>query len=414
MDSVLVVGGGPIGAFSAYHLKKKGKDVTWLTGGADTMSAAWASAGLVGVGLSTPLPQYEGLSSNIRWLFKKESPVKLGLGFMLNNLGWFAKYSRNRQTVVSEVGIKTQTNLSLRSLAILRELVDSGDLSVDFSKNGILQMFTSQSVRDGHVKQLSRIVGGVVDFESVDSETCMEMEPLLKKEGVVGIYFPDEGSINPQKFLGSLKHLNKSMGVNVIEKPVNSIQFDGKVISGMTTEDEEKLTYASYLMAAGANNPVVVKNLKLKVPVISAWGHSVLMIPKGKNLKRPVEIEEKGIFISNNSNLVKLTSFFEFRGLKYKPPFARFDYIEHAAAEFFPFISELSVDQKSSGMRPCVPDSLPVIGRSSRFSNLYWATGNCRQGVMQSAESGRVAAMLITGEVIPDEYNILSPSRFAI
>lgn len=409
-----MIGGGPVGAFSAYHLKKAGKAVTWLTGGQASLSAAWASAGLVGVGLSTPLPQYEGLSSNIKWLLKKDSPVKLGLGFMLKNLGWFSKYSRNRQVIMSEVGIKTQTNLSLRSLAILRELIDAKDIEVDFSQDGILQLFTTKHVIDGQVKQLNRLVGGIVRFEVVDSETCLEMEPLLSRDDAMGIFFPEEGAMNSQKFLESIRKLDVSMGVNVIERKAEAFQTDGSSITGITTEDGDRITSGAYLMAAGANNPLVAKSLGLRVPVVPAWGHSELMTPKDKMLKRPVEIAEGGTFISNVSNTIKLTSFFEFKGMEYRVPEDRFEYMERAASEFFPFISGLKAVQRVSGMRPCVPDSLPVVGKSSKYGNLFWATGNCRQGVMQSAETGRLVSEAILGKDLPEEYGVLTPARFGI
>jgi len=414
VSRTLVIGGGPIGAFSTYYLKKAGREVDWITGGPPSKSAAWASAGLVGIGLSTPLPEYEGLSSSIKWLLKKDSPVKLGLGFMLKDLGWFYSYSKQRDTIMSDRGIRTQTNLSLRSLAIFLRLIDSGELSINLIQNGILQIFTTKKVLDQHVKQLNSLVGGIVKFDVVDSKTCLEMEPLLNRKDVIGIFFPEEGAVDPHKFLESVRELNRSLGAEILDKKVSKFQTDGPTITGCITEDGERLTSDSYLVASGAYSTVVARSLRLKVPVVPAWGHSEIRVLREKALKRPVEIAERGIFISTFSGYLKLTSFFEFKGLSYVAPDDRFSYMERMASEFFPFISELKVDKKFSGARPCVPDSIPLVGKSSTYSNLFWATGNCRQGLMQSAETGRIASLAITGEHIPEEYNILSPARFAI
>ncbi|MDP6897428.1 MAG: FAD-binding oxidoreductase, partial [Rhodospirillales bacterium] len=50
------------------------------------------------------------------------------------------------------------------------------------------------------------------------------------------------------------------------------------------------------------------------------------------------------------------------------------------------------------GHRPSTPDSLPVIGRASRHSNILYAFGHGHLGLTGSATTGRLVAALLRGE----------------
>jgi D-amino-acid dehydrogenase len=49
------------------------------------------------------------------------------------------------------------------------------------------------------------------------------------------------------------------------------------------------------------------------------------------------------------------------------------------------------------GYRPSLPDSLPVIGRSPRHRNAYFAFGHGHLGLTLAAVTGRLIADLVAG-----------------
>jgi D-amino-acid dehydrogenase len=49
------------------------------------------------------------------------------------------------------------------------------------------------------------------------------------------------------------------------------------------------------------------------------------------------------------------------------------------------------------GFRPSFPDSLPVIARSARFANVYFAFGHAHRGLSFAAITGRLIADLMAG-----------------
>jgi D-amino-acid dehydrogenase len=64
------------------------------------------------------------------------------------------------------------------------------------------------------------------------------------------------------------------------------------------------------------------------------------------------------------------------------------------------------------GLRPCTPDGVPIIGRSSKIENLLLATGHQMLGLQTAPATGRLLADLLQGAdplVNPEPFR---PSRF--
>jgi D-amino-acid dehydrogenase len=49
------------------------------------------------------------------------------------------------------------------------------------------------------------------------------------------------------------------------------------------------------------------------------------------------------------------------------------------------------------GHRPCLPDSLPVLGRSPSYRNVFFAFGHGHQGLIGASKTGQVMAEIIGG-----------------
>jgi D-amino-acid dehydrogenase len=62
-----------------------------------------------------------------------------------------------------------------------------------------------------------------------------------------------------------------------------------------------------------------------------------------------------------------------------------------------------------SGLRPCTPDGLPVVGTHPRADRVVLATGHGMLGVTLGPLTGRLVADLVSGAA---DHAALSPSRF--
>jgi D-amino-acid dehydrogenase len=62
-----------------------------------------------------------------------------------------------------------------------------------------------------------------------------------------------------------------------------------------------------------------------------------------------------------------------------------------------------------TGVRPCSPDGLPIIGATAKWSNLYFATGHGMLGLTLGPITGKLIAGLLQGE---PANPLLGPERF--
>jgi D-amino-acid dehydrogenase len=65
------------------------------------------------------------------------------------------------------------------------------------------------------------------------------------------------------------------------------------------------------------------------------------------------------------------------------------------------------------GHRPTTPDTLPVIGRSPRQSNVFYAFGHGHLGLTLGPTTGRLVADLVLGRTSPVDLAPFSITRFA-
>jgi D-amino-acid dehydrogenase len=64
------------------------------------------------------------------------------------------------------------------------------------------------------------------------------------------------------------------------------------------------------------------------------------------------------------------------------------------------------------GLRPCAPDGLPYLGRTTRCRNLVIATGHAMMGLSLAPISGKLVAELVTGEPPSIDLGLLAPDRY--
>ena len=86
-----------------------------------------------------------------------------------------------------------------------------------------------------------------------------------------------------------------------------------------------------------------------------------------------------------------------------------------SALKYFPAFAESDFAgvQPWRGLRPCSPDGLPYIGRTTKFANLTLATGHAMMGLSLGPVTGRLISEILSDEKPSHDLHLLSPDRFA-
>jgi D-amino-acid dehydrogenase len=81
------------------------------------------------------------------------------------------------------------------------------------------------------------------------------------------------------------------------------------------------------------------------------------------------------------------------------------------ARELFPTAADYAHPTYWAGLRPATPSNCPLIGRTSRYRNLYINTGHGTLGWTESCGSGRALADLVSGKTPDVDYGFLGVER---
>ena len=108
---------------------------------------------------------------------------------------------------------------------------------------------------------------------------------------------------------------------------------------------------------------------------------------------------------------LRLAGSVEFAGLAPPPNYGRADVLLAKGREMFPHL-DVSRTTRWMGHRPCLPDSLPVIGRAPRIANAWLAFGHGHVGMCGGASTGRELAHLVAGRAPQVDLQPFRPDRF--
>jgi D-amino-acid dehydrogenase len=90
----------------------------------------------------------------------------------------------------------------------------------------------------------------------------------------------------------------------------------------------------------------------------------------------------------------------------------RVDAILKGAQRYLRGLGALEVIEIWRGLRPCTPDGLPYVGRTSKFNNLCIATGHAMMGLSLGPITGKLIAQTISGQTPQISSALLNPDRY--
>jgi D-amino-acid dehydrogenase len=128
-------------------------------------------------------------------------------------------------------------------------------------------------------------------------------------------------------------------------------------------------------------------------------------------LRHTVMAVEHNMMVNPMGMGLRLAGSVEFAGLSAPPNFARADVLLARGKEMFPHL-DTSRTTQWMGHRPCLPDSLPVIGAAPRAGNAWFAFGHGHIGMCGAASTGREVANLVAGRMPQIDLAPFAPTRF--
>lgn len=411
--SAIVVGGGVIGAMSAYYLARDGWRVTVVDRAGFGAGCSHANCGFISPSHVLPLAGPGGLWMGLRALLKPGGPLSIRFRFDPALWAWllgFARRCNERDMLESAAGIQALLNSSRRLYA---KLVEEEKLACEWQTRGMLFVLASRPAMDhfAHTDELLR-ERFAMPARRFDGEAINELEPALKPGLAGGWLYESDAHLRPDRLMSEMRRVLTERGVTIRENcPVKSVVREKSRARAVVTPDGE-LEADAFVVAAGAWTPKLQRFLGCKVPIQPGKGYSVTMARPARCPKYPLIFEEHRVAVTPFDSGYRLGSTMEFAGYDATLNRSRIELLKNAAKHYLHDPLGEPVEEEWFGWRPMTTDSRPIIDFSPLTGNVLIAAGHNMLGLSMATATGLLAAELLGGRAPHTDVRAYSAARF--
>jgi glycine/D-amino acid oxidase-like deaminating enzyme len=356
-DRVVIAGAGIIGASIAYHLARRGANVTIL---------------------------------------ERQRP---GAGATEKSFAWINSFSKQPRSYY---------DLNLFGIASWRRLsLEMADLQVQWG--GSVQWAAGDEAERMR-KNVERLEQWGYAAHLIEESDIPRLLPGCVPGPVAAACFAEqEGTVDPMQALGALLRNAQKLGAK-IEYPceVIGISVAGGRVRGVETPNG-RMEADFLVLAAGVDTPRLARMVQVDVPLKESPGLLAHTAPAARIIHRVALAPGANIKQNPDGRIVTGTDFGGALKIDTGNEFG--EKLLEEAKRFLPRIKETRLEKVTLGYRVLPKDDHPIVGLVERCPNLYIAA--MHSGITLSPLIGQVAAAEILDGISVDLLKDYRPSRFA-
>ncbi len=411
---ILVIGGGAVGLCTAHYLRASGCDVTIVERGVIGEGSSMHNAGLVVPSHFVPLAAPGMVMLGLRWMLRPESPFYIKPRLDSDLLTWLWRFALASTAGRTGRAILLLRDMSIASLALYEGLASVRGLEFEFRKNGLLMLFRTGHGREGSLKAAGQASRIGIEASVLDRDGLHELEPGVNFNATGGVYYPGDAHLTPALFVESLREYLIAEGVRF----VGSTRVTGFVTRplGITAVTTTGGTYAAdeFVLAGGAWSPLIVRSLRLQIPMQPGKGYSVTVRNPPVRPRIPMLLEEARVALTPMGDGLRFSGTMELAGLDSSVNMGRVRALLKSVPSYLGGLEPVQLEHGEiwAGLRPCTPDGLPFIGRFRKYDNLIAATGHAMVGMSLAPITGKLVAEIVHGRIPSIDLHLLRPDRY--
>ena len=385
---IAVIGAGIIGLSTAYYLQKSGCQVFLIdkqepgTGTSRGHASMIANYGVPGINQ----PQVWGQLP--RYLFSNSSPMAIQWSKIAKLTPWLIQFLKNCNTTSMKKTALHTSSLLKSALPHYQELLQEIGAQNLLAHCGVLYVWINPHQQPNSLQINIRSEAGIEQIK-LSGEEIREMEPNLSNQIQGGWYFPQaHHTLDPDLILKKLYQSFLSRSGHYQKEEVLSIH------PGEATTQVNNSEYDQVVVCAGAFSKSLIKQVEgQSIPLETERGYHIEFIEKQRLLTRPTSLVESGMYLTPLHNRLRAVGTVELGGLHSEISQARIDYIARDAKRLLPALQDYQ--NPWLGFRPTLPDCLPVLGRSPKFKNIFYAFGHNHLGWTLGPTTGKLITNLM-------------------
>jgi D-amino-acid dehydrogenase len=258
-------------------------------------------------------------------------------------------------------------------------------------KRGHLHLYPDESAlaKDRTGWRMRRDYGFVC--EQLDRAQILALERNIPERYRVGMYMADHATIlNPFRYVTAMAQAFEARGGTIVREDVAGIENAGASKWRLRGPQHSRSdTFDDVVVAAGAWSRPLLARHGMHLALESQRGYHLQFEGARDLVSRTVVLADKKVFFTPMEEGLRVGGTVEIAGLEAPPDERRADVLARVAFEAFPSLKGMTY-RTWMGHRPCMPDSVPVIGPVPKREGLWVATGHGHLGLTDSLNTAKV------------------------
>ena len=419
MAHVCVIGAGVIGLCTAYYCTQRGHTVTVV----DRLpprrnGCSFGNAGMIVPSHFVPLAAPGMVALGLKWMWNPESPFYIQPRLNPELLRWAYQFWRAATPEHVRRSAPLLRDLSLASRAAFEAIAAQPGHDFGLVQRGLLMLCQTAHTLDEEAATATRARELGLPAEVLDARQAAALDPGVTMNIQGAVYFPKDCHLAPDRFMALLQTQLEAAGTRFVwDTEITGWRREGSRLRAVQTTGTNaaaaEIAADEFVLAGGSWSPGLGHQLGLRIPLQAGKGYSLtLRAPRALPQLCSI-LTEARVAVTPMGGSLRVGGTMEISGLKETINPARVRGIIKSMVRYFPKFTEADFAdvQPWFGLRPCSPDGLPYLGRTTRHQNLTLATGHAMMGLSLGPVTGQLVAQILSGERPDFDLTLLSPDR---
>lgn len=408
MKSILVIGGGLIGAASAMRLQQAGVRTTLIDPGDKRRAASYGNAGHLGSEQVMPWSAWGNVWRAPGASFAIGGPLDFRWSDAALIAPWALRFLAACEARSVARGREALKSLLADTMAAWQRLARDIGAPEMVLPHGHVTAWTSKRAADLGRDAASRTDWGTASWRDLRADELERYAHVMKHPPRAGILFEGTGQVrDPQGVRDAILTQFVRQGGEVVEGSAEVVDANGRVLLG----DRRVLQAEGVLVAAGAWSGALMRQLGQRAPLIGERGYSVQSAEHAWPEDLPTTVfEQHFVIFSRFSTGLRATSCIEFGAPGAPGDPRKWALLEKRIAHLGVRFSK--APDRWVGPRPTLPDYVPAIGRLQRAPNVLYAFGHAHLGLTMCAVTAELIAALAMERETAIDLRAFAVERF--
>ena len=383
---IAVIGAGIVGSCIALELQRAGATVTLIDRDAPGNGCSFGNSGALSPSSIAPLAMPGVLASLPAMLLNPESPLALRLAYLPRAAPWLARFVRSARPATVQRSAAALATLHHGAVQAHRALSIEIGVPELFLQRGHLHLYPDVQAlaKDEGSWRLRREFGYAA--ERLDRSGILELEPHIGARYQCAMYLADHATIlNPARYVQAVAKTFADRGGLVLRDEIHRLERT----AGRSWRLAGSIAHAAFdrvVVAAGAWSRHLLDPLGVRIALESQRGYHVQFAAGPAPVSRTVVLTDRKIFVTPMETGLRVGGTVEIAGLQHPPNPRRAAILERIARASFKGLEGVA-STRWMGHRPCMPNSVPLIGPAAQQPGLWLAVGHGHLGLTDSVNT---------------------------